>query len=83
MTTRAKLLTHSSLSISAFSWFLHFVPQQQRLLSGSLEFDFLTRIVCAKNTWKSSDTAKRKLQKVNFRSLKETAKDYLCQNLRT
>ena len=59
----------------------HFVQQEQRHLSGSLEF--LSRIVHAKNTWKSSATAKRNFLKGNFRFLEETAKDYLCQKLKT
>ena len=42
--------------------FLNFLPQQ-RLLSGSLEFDFLRQIVCAKNTWKSSATATKEIPK--------------------
>ena len=37
--------------------------RQQRLLSGSLQFDFLSRIVCAKNTWKSSATATKEIPK--------------------
>ena len=47
----AKILASDwlSTSISTFSWF--------ELLSGSLEFDFLSRIVRAKNTSKSSATA--------------------------
>ena len=44
-------------AISTFSWFLHFVPRQLQLLSGSLEF------VCAKNTWKSSATATMEIPK--------------------
>ena len=68
-------------AISTFRWFLHFVQQEQQQLSGSLEF--LTRIVHAKNTWKSSATAKRKCLKANFRFLEETAKYYLCQKLKT
>ena len=37
--------------------------RQQPLPSGSLEFDFLSRIVCAKNTWKSSATATKEIPK--------------------
>ena len=58
------------------------MPQQQGLLSGSLAFDFLSRLVRAKTTWKSSATAKRKFLKVNFRFLQGTAKDYLRQKLK-
>ena len=36
---------------------------------------YLSRVVCAKNTFKSSTAT----IKVNFRILQETAKDYLCQ----
>ena len=57
------------------------VQQDQQHLSGSLEF--LSRIVRAKNTWKSSATAKRKFLKANFRFLEETAKYYWCQKLKT
>ena len=53
-----------------------------QLLSGSLEFDFLSRVVCAKNTWKSSATAAKEIPKGNL-SLQETARDYLCQKLKT
>ena len=73
----------NKISINKFSWFLHFVQQQQRLLSCSLDFDFLSRIVCDKNTWKSSTTAKREFLKVNFRFLQESAKGYLCQKQKT
>ena len=92
---RAKLLTPDWSSrentcywltehaIPTLSWFLHFVPQKQRVLSGSLEFDFLSWIVHAKTTWKSSAKAKREFLKVGFRFLQETAKGYLCQKLKT
>ena len=83
---RAKLLTPDWSSrentcywlaehaIPSLSWFLHFVPQQQRVLSGSLEFDFLSRIVHAKNTWKSSAKAKREFLKVGFFFLTRNSK---------
>ena len=61
--TCSRLAEHA---ISTFSWFLHFVPQQQRLVSGSLEFDFLSWIVCGKNTWKSSATATKEIPKVEL-----------------
>ena len=72
---RAKLLTTDWWSgentcswlaehaISTFCWLLHFVPRQQQLLSSSLEFEFLSRIACAKNTWKSSATATEEIPK--------------------
>ena len=85
LSTRAKLLTPdwssgentcSRLTEHAISTFLHFVPQQQRLLSGSLDF-------VQKKTWKLSATAKREVLKVNFRFLQEAAKDYLCEKQKT
>ena len=48
-----------------------------------MEFDLLSRIVCAKNTCKSSATAKREFLKMTFRFLQETAKDELCEKLKT
>ena len=54
-------------AISTFCWFLHFPPRQQRLLSGSLEFDFLSRIVCAKILGNQVLQLQRKYLKVNFR----------------
>ena len=57
------------------------MPRQQQLLSGSLEFDFLSQIVCAKNTWKSSATATKEIPKGELCFLQETARDYLCQKL--
>ena len=50
-------------AISTFCWFLHFLPRQHRLLSGTLQFDFLSRIVCVKNTLKSSATATKEIPK--------------------
>ena len=49
------ILISSCLAERSFRWFLHFaVPRKQRLLSGSMEFDWLSQIARAKNTWKSS-----------------------------
>ena len=64
--------------------FRYFVHNCYEFRSGSLELDFLSRIVCAKNTWKSSATVYRgNSSKVNFHFLQETAKDYFCQKLKT
>ena len=52
------------------------MPQHERLLSGSSEFEFLSQIVRANNTWKSSATATKEIPKGEFRFLQETAKDY-------
>ena len=80
---RAKLLTPDWSSrentcyclaehaIPTLSWFLNFVPEKQRVLSGSLEFYFFGRMVDAKNTWKSSTKAKRESLKVGFRFLQD------------
>ena len=56
----------SSLTERTWSWFLHIVPEQQRILSGSLEFDYLSRVVCVKNTWKSSAAAIKEITKGEF-----------------
>ena len=48
-----------------------------------LEFDFLIQNVCAKNTWKSSATATKEIPKGEISFLQETARDYLCQELKT
>ena len=56
--------------------------RKRRLRSGSSEFDFLSRIVRAKTTWKSSAIATKEILKGEFRFLQETAKDYLCQKLK-
>ena len=75
LSPRAKLLAEHT-----FCWVLHFVPQQQRLL---LEFDFLSRIVCAKNTWKSSATATKEIAKEELSFLQETARNCSCQKIKT
>ena len=89
LSPRAKLLTPDwssgenacswldEYAISTFCWFLHFPPRQQRLLSGSLEFDCLSRIVCAKNTWKSSATATREIPKGELSFLTRNCKRLL------
>ena len=49
------------------------MPRQQ-VLSGSLEFDFLSRIVCAKNTRKSSATATKEISKGELSFLTRNSK---------
>ena len=90
LSPRAKLLTPdwssgentcsglAEYAISTFCWFLHFPPRQQRLLSGSLEFDCLSRIVCAKNTWKSSATATREIPKGELSFLTRKLQEITC-----
>ena len=66
-------------AISTFSWFLHLVPRQRKLLSSSLEFDFLSRIVCAKNTWKSSATATKEIPKGELSFLTRNSKRFVSK----
>ena len=79
--------TYSSLTehaISTFSRFLRFLLlQQQRILSGSFKLDYLSRIVCAKSTWKSSATAIKEIPKGEISFLTINSKDYFCQKLKT
>ena len=86
LSPRAKLPTHdwpngesacswlAEHAISTFSWFLHLVPRQQQLLSGSLQFDFLSWIICVKNTWKSSATATKEIPKGELSFLTSNSK---------
>ena len=53
--TRSRLAEHAS---STFRWFLYF-----EVLSSSLEFDCLSRVVCTTNTWKSSAAARKETPK--------------------
>ena len=48
--------------------------QQQRNLLDSLELDFVSRIVCAKSTWKSSATAIKEIPKGEFSFLARKSK---------
>ena len=59
------------------------MPRQQRLLSGSLEFDFLSRIVCAKNTWKSSATDTKEIPKGELSFLTRNSKRLLVSKTKT
>ena len=60
--TRSRLAEHAS---SIFRWFLHF-----KVISSSLEFNRLSRVVCTTNAWKSRAAApERKLINVKFSCL--------------
>ena len=59
------------------------MPRQQRLLSGSLEFDFLSRIVCAKKNWKSSATATKEIPKGELPFLTRNSKRLLVSKTKT
>ena len=61
-------------AMSIFTWFLHFVLQLQRVLSSSLEFVFFSRIVWAKNIWKSSATATKEIPKGELSFLTSNSK---------
>ena len=71
------------LDILVVFFFLFFVQNNEFFQLSSLEFDFLSRVVCARNTWNSIATAINEILKVEFRILRETAKDYLCQMTKT
>ena len=58
------------------------MQRQQRLLSGSLEFDFLSQTVCAKNTWKSSATATKEILKGELSFLTRNSKRLLVSKAR-
>ena len=53
------------------------MPRQQQLLSGSLEFDFLSRVVCARDTWKSSATPTKEIPKGELSFLTRNSKRLL------
>ena len=54
------------------------MPQQQQLLSGFLEFGFLSRIVSAKNTWKSSAMASKEIVKGELSVITRNSKRLLA-----
>ena len=93
LSPRAKLLTAywssgentcslAEHAISTFCWFFQFLPPQQRLLSGSLEFGVMPMFV-PKKLGNQVLQLKRKLLNLNFRLLQEAARDYLCHKLKT
>ena len=60
-----------------------FCPQQQRGLSGSLDFNFLSRVVCAKRTWKSSAAAIKEIRKGEFLCLTRNSKALFVSKAKT
>ena len=74
----AKLLAPDGL----ITPFLHLVgffisAQNQQVLSGSLEFESLSRLNCAKSRCKSGAAAVKEIPTAEF-----SANDYLCQKLK-
>ena len=75
---QSKSFVHSVVFLTGFS----FLCPTTSSCFKSFEFDFLSQVVCAKNSWESSATAIKKFLKVNFRVSQETTRDCLSQKLK-
>ena len=75
--TRSWLAEHDSFTFA-------FCVQINKFFEVLSKFDSLSRVLCTKNTWKSSAAAGKEILKGWFWCpSQETAKDYLCQKLKT
>ena len=72
------------LHLVGFFIFVPHITATTRLLSGFVEFDFLGRIMFVPQTPGNQVLQlQNKFVKMNFQLLQETARDYLCQKLKT